>query len=175
METFTLSPTLSHLNGWEKKNHLTEQGKKKKKVFHSINQCLFVMSSRRSRFFFLQTLHGHFPSQCILSSREIETCSRVSYVLLSDPVISEWGNMLEWEYTSSVCMCVFVHVIYSTIFIIRQIKIHIFPCWFSIAKGASVTTLQDKARDSQAKFRCSHLVIIHIIIQFPHTDPCAWT
>lgn len=63
--------------------------------------------------------------------------------------------------------CVFVHVIYSTIFIIRQIKIHIFPCsWFSIAKGASVTTLQDKARDSQAKFHCSHLVIIHIIIQF---------
>lgn len=175
METFTLSPTLSHLNGWEKKNHLIKRGKK---VFHSINQCLFVMSFDDQGFSSCKLAAAIFPPSAfchlVRSKRVLRFhtyCYQIQWFL--NEVIC-WNESIWSAHPLYACVC--LHVIYSTIFIIRQLKIHIFPCsWFSIAKGASVTTLQDKARDSQAKFRCSHLEIIHIVIQFPHTDPCAWT
>lgn len=76
-----------------KKYHLTEWGTKESVSFHkSMFVCdeLHYMALLRSRFFFVQTLHSVF-------SPSAWSMSQVSYVLQSYPVISEWGNMLEWE------------------------------------------------------------------------------
>ncbi len=170
METFTLSPTLSHLNGWEKISSNRMRNKKSVSFHKSVFVCdeLRYMALFRSRFFFVQTLHSRFLSQCM---------KRVSGFICTAIISSDfWGEVICWNESR----------LYDRLFLVCLCTCDLLKPFSSSEKWKY--TFSDVVRLALLKglqwlhcrirhvtVRLGYAVIIHIIIQFPHTDSCAWT
>lgn len=166
METFTLSPTLSHLNGWEKKYQLTEWGTNKSVSFH---KSVFVCDALlQSRYIFVQTLHSRFLSQCMKRVLRFHMyCYHIQW-FLSEVIC--WNASI-WSALPRVC--VFVHVWFTQPFSSSDKLKYTFSDVVHLALPKGLQWLHCRIR--HVTVRLDYTVIIHIIIQFPHTDSCAWT